>query len=324
MDPHAQPGTRTARDAAVAWFTKLRDPLLRASERAEFTRWRNADPANAAAYAEIEAVWKQLDDVPSPAPLDAAERTSRFTASFETLRPVLAPLAAAACVALLAVGWIALPEGGANALFADVRTATGEVRSMRLADGTDAWLDAGSALSLDVTGKERRVTLIAGRAFFKVHHEARPFVVAVDNAEVHDIGTAFEVERQREGGGRVAVSEGSVEVAVPGKPRAPLSAGEGATFDATIVSRRQVSSEDVAAWRAQRLVFIDAGLKDVLAELERHGAGHVIVTDRALENRRITGAFDARRPEAALAAILDLAGARAWHLWAVTVVRPSS
>ncbi|MEJ1964514.1 MAG: FecR domain-containing protein [Gammaproteobacteria bacterium] len=313
MDRHLKPGSRAARDAAVVWFTRLRDPQLRASEQAAFAQWRDSDPAHAAAYAEVEAVWKQLDVVPAPAPLEAPGRRFRFVGT---------AVAAAAAIVMFAFGLMLLPPGGLYALLADTRTATGEIRAMRLPDGTEAWLDAGSALSFDIGPWERRVTLVAGRAYFRVHHEARPFVVAVDEARVRDIGTAFELARV-DGGGQVVVSEGKVEVSVHGAPPTTLAAGEGASFDAKVHARQLISTRDVAAWRSRRLLFADAALSEVLADLERYGAGRIIVLDGDLQHRRITGAFDTHHPEAALAAILELAGARSWHLGPLTFVKPA-
>ena len=66
---------------------------------------------------------------------------------------------------------------------------------LKLSDGTQVWLNAESSIRYPAmfTGKERRVELI-GEAYFEiVHNEAQPFVVQIDGMEIHDLGTAFNV-----------------------------------------------------------------------------------------------------------------------------------
>jgi len=65
-------------------------------------------------------------------------------------------------------------------------------------------------------------------------------------------------------------------------------------------ARSQVSPEDVASWREHRLVVDGATLGEVVDELGRHHRGVIVMSDRRLAERRITGVFDLRRPLEAL------------------------
>ncbi|MFC4311159.1 FecR family protein [Steroidobacter flavus] len=295
------------RDAAVAWFTKLRDPKLSESERAEFSRWHDASPEHAAAYEEVAAVWSQLDAVPAPAPLRQPNSWLRYASIAATL-------------AIVTITALSAPPGGFRTLLADERTGAGESRALHLPDGSEAWLDASSALSFDVTAEERRVTLIAGRAFFNVRHEeARPFVVTVGSAQVRDIGTAFEIVKH-DSGANVYVTEGVVEVSLDGGGAATLNAGQGVRIGDTIGNIQSVVAADVAAWRTQRIVFVDVPLSLVVEDVERHGGGHIFIMDDALADRRITGSFDTRAPVEALGSIVKLSKARAWRAGPITVL----
>ena len=304
-----------ARDAALEWFTKLQDSQLSDAERAAFIRWRDLDKAHEAAYAELESVWKELDAVPAPAP---AKLPPRWWLRFGT--PVGVRVAAAAALVLWVMGLMFAPAAGYRALVADARTGVDETRSLTLPDGSHAMVDAGSALSFDISDHERRVTLVTGRAFFTVKHEkTRPFIVDVGTVQVRDIGTAFEVSRNGSKG-QVSVAEGVVELAANGGGTATLGAGDSMRFDKSLGAREPVAIADVAAWRGGRLIFIDAPVEEVLADLQRYGAGRVVVLDEEVRERRITGAFDVHAPREALASVLALAGAPAWSVGSLTIV----
>ena len=73
-------------------------------------------------------------------------------------------------------------------------TATGESRTVTLADGSQVNLSGGSAIGVDITSEERRVRLLSGEAFFDVAHDAaRPFTVEAGEARIVVLGTAFDV-----------------------------------------------------------------------------------------------------------------------------------
>ena len=64
------------------------------------------------------------------------------------------------------------------------------------------------------------------------------------------------------------------------------------------------------AWRDGRLIFAGQPLAAVLAELNRYRRGRIVLLDRGLGARRVTGAFDARNTDEALDVIAATMGAR--------------
>ena len=56
----------------------------------------------------------------------------------------------------------------------------------------------------------------------------------------------------------------------------------------------------VEAWRRDRLVFHEAPLGEVIADLERYRGGRIVVTDSAVREIPVTAVFDALQAEAAL------------------------
>ena len=106
-------------------------------------------------------------------------------------------------------------------------------------------------------------------------------------------------------GTRVAVAEGRVEVAhpflilglpLPFKTRRLLAAGQkiAAAPGRGLGPVSAVAPADVGAWRGQRLIYDKATLTELVADANRHRI--MLANDaRALAQKTLTGAFDARQ-----------------------------
>jgi transmembrane sensor len=225
----------------------------------------------------------------------------------------IAVAALAACLALYFAPVLKLR------LQADHMTSVAELSRVSLEDGSVVHLDAGSAIAIRYGATRREVALLAGRAFFDVvATKDRPFVVVADDVTVTVTGTAFDVLSGGDGV-TVAVQSCTVEVGLDGGRLAGvLTHGErlSVSHGARQVARSQVDAQDIAAWRERRLVVDGATLAEVVEELGRHYAGVIVLRDRSLADRRITGVFDLRRPVEALAAV-----ARSQH-GSVTAITP--
>jgi transmembrane sensor len=315
-------------DQAVEWFTLLNDPPVSDEVRAAFAEWKLADSRHARAYDELATLWDGLqkigrpDEAPAltpvpPLPVQPVRRAEPVYRRWA----VAASLAVVATTALTGSYAVYAPQGGLRALMADVRAAPGQPRMVTLADGSRVQLDGGSAMSVSISNRERRVSMIAGRAYFDVKHEAvRPFVVSAGTAEIRDIGTAFEVGHSH-GRTDVAVAHGIVEMMVDGGPAVTLKAGQRVAYDGRFEAVEVARPNTIAAWRDRRIVFENARLSDVLVELERYGAPRAILFDARLGARRLTGAFDANAANQALATIASMAGARITRFGPVAWVR---
>ena len=190
-------------------------------------------------------------------------------------------------------------------LEADHLTGTAELRDVVLEDGSAVHLDAASAIAVDYGASRRAVKLLAGQVFFEVEPDAlRPFTVTAGDVVVSVTGTAFGVRTWDEAI-TVAVESGAVEVKVAKQPAEVLTRGQTlsiARADGRL-SRGEMAPQDVAAWRDRRLVVDGATLADVVEELGRYSGGAIILSDRSLAGRRVTGVFDLGRPIEALEAV---------------------
>lgn len=251
-----------------------------------FTEWLETDPANRIAYDQIallsEEISTRREDLRGLVPAndrDASPRLRRWWPA--------AGLAAAVIAGLLFLPRMINPADSPAAIYA---TAAGEQRTVTLRDGSTLQMDERTRLMVR-DGDIRQVELTNGAALFSVKHDpARPFVVRSDSYEIRDIGTKFEVASS-DGRLSVAVAEGEVALsdsAASGSQ--PVKAGQRADIIAkgAPVQLRLVSPSGVASWRSGRLVYDNAPLSIVAADISRYTPTAVTV-DPAVANRKFSG-----------------------------------
>lgn len=99
------------------------------------------------------------------------------------------------------------------------------------------------------------------------HDADRPFAVRLGDDVIRDVGTVFDVARTPDGAviavgeGEVAYEAGGRQVRLPAGRRLVVYKGVGATS--------RVEPSAVGAWRRGRLVYRDAAIADVAADLAR-------------------------------------------------------
>ena len=295
------------RAEAFDWLMRIEAAPGDASLRAALDAWLAGNDARQTAYRSVERMWRVSGglaaDYAGHVPAVAAAEVHRLAFRHRRNRRLFgfAAAALAACLFLLYLPTLQLR------LTADHLTGTAELRDTTLEDGSIVHLDAGSAIAVHYGASRRQVRLLAGRAFFEVVPGAdRPFVVSAGDVTVTVTGTAFDV-RSSSDAVSVAVQSGTVQVALAdNQASATLTTGERLDIDRTAgrMTKSDVPPQDIAAWRQRRLVVDGVPLAEVIDELGRHYDGAIVVRDRALAARRITGVFDLRRPIEALQAVV--------------------
>lgn len=174
-------------------------------------------------------------------------------------------------------------------------TAAGALDSIPLPDGSKVILGGGSRLTmLEGYGGAARIVSLDGEAYFDVvHRDASPFTVQAAGVEIRDVGTTFSVKTDGEGA-RVAVLTGSVAVLdTARRVVATLKAGEVAEVKRSqkpVVSAGASSETDLGFTRG-RLVFEDAPIARVQAELKRWFGIELVVADTSLASRHLKASF---------------------------------
>lgn len=286
-------------EMALDFFVRLRAPTASAAERTACTNWLAASPAHQAAWDEIEALWADLDqiDVSELVPGEVLRLRAKKMSGLSRRHFWRA-------AAAVVVGGAALWSASDRSLWADYRTGRGERRGVALPDGSQAMLGARSAISLDFNAERRGTTLHEGAGYFRVASgDDRPFVVSTDTLSVTTVDAAFEIRRS-DTEQAVTLAEGRAEITGTDGARHSLAAGSMLRQIAGKLGPiSNIPTDEIAAWRQDRIIFRRTPLGEVAAELERYRNGFLIVTDASLAAREVSGVFDSRRTDQALETI---------------------
>jgi transmembrane sensor len=285
---------RTAED----WVVRLGRAEVSPRDLDAFEAWLDADPRRLGDYSALKAAARDSQalraEFVGDLNLIPRKTKARRRQRIAWLVPVLGGLAAAALVVAV---WPAHdPLAGATTY----QTAVGEIREVVLADGSHVTLDTATTLRARLDGPVRRVALDKGVAYFAVAHDkAHPFQVTLADRQVIVTGTHFTTGLRGELA-RVAVLEGSVAVSRvrPGRTdalrdAARLKPGDQVSYraGAPLMREARIDPAQAAAWREHRLIFQDAALADVVAELSRYTETRIRIADPALGRRRVTAIF---------------------------------
>ena len=196
-------------------------------------------------------------------------------------------------------------------LQSDYSTAIGEQRQITLNEGSRLLLNTDSAVNVDMNNNVRQVRLLRGEVFFEVDHDVtRPFMVDAGNVHVRVTGTAFSVNYHKKHV-VITVAEGRVETSssVDSVNITSLIPSESVSYDGQQLTRYQTADlRQTLAWRHGQLVFVQAKLADVVAEMNRYRRGQIMIIDTKLSNRLITGVFSINRIDDAITALKQTFG----------------
>ncbi len=283
---------------AAWWYATLLDAEAETDAHARWRQWMQ-EPRHARAWAQVEAVSRQFDPLRADSQRQAADaglKAARRAGS--SRRRVLAGLASFAALGLAGTHYPWLRREW-QARTADYRTATGELRTEALADGSRIWLAPGSALDVEYLPALRRLRLHEGELHVDTAPDARRgFVVDTPWARLRALGTRFNVRLQASGLD-VAVYAGAVEVATPGAVRV-IDAGQQLLVDTGGAGPVQPANAQSDAWTRGILIADQMPLGALVGELSRYRRGHLGVAPQ-IADLPVVGVFPLRDPDAALA-----------------------
>lgn len=290
-DPRPQP-TREQAEAAD-WFARLGHRSVTTQTIRDFQDWRD-HPANDQAYSEVEAFWeangaRAADPEIMRMTEEALARRSglRLPAWLRGGRIRWALALAGAAVAVVAVVTV-------SQMSPTYATEATEQRVIRLADGSRVHLNVASKLRVQFRGNERRIVLARGEAFFDVAHDpSRPFIVDAGDADVHALGTKFDV-RRNDGQVQVTLVEGVVRVNRDAggegwtlAPNQQLTVARGGAM-----KRALADAAPATSWTTGRLTFHETPLAVAVAEVNRYSDHKVTLDGDRLSGRLVSGVFD--------------------------------
>jgi transmembrane sensor len=313
-------------------------------EAAAIQAWVAADPRRGELLDELRAVWRLSGEgtrdwgfgeardrlldardrsARGPGPLPARSRAMRVHGAPgpRALAPRMrwgAMWPAAAAAALVLAGTVLWRLRAPAAAPREYATARGQRAELSFSDGSRVLLGVDSRLRVprDYGVRERAVEL-EGQAYFLVRHDPRlPFRVRTRHGTTEDLGTAFDVRVYDEehylqvvvAAGRVALrsARGADSVALTLKPR------DRAVIDArgNAMTTSGVSLRQYLAWTRGALVFNDAPLTSVIAQLNRWYDLDIQTGDRSLDDERLTISFTTQSADEAMTALAKVLDAR--------------
>ena len=290
-------------DQAAEWIGRLRRPVLEPKDRQDFAAWIATNLEHRAAFDAVMATWDRLGVLrrANVASLGLAPATRSWW--IRGWRPF--------ALASLALGVLILGFWPQRPPLTDMHTIAGELRTLTLDDGTVVEANTATVLAYRLDRSERFIQLTEGEAFFQVAHDSvRPFRVRTRDGVVTATGTAFSVE-QRKDGSRLALTEGTVEVAPDSAaaPRLRITAPALLLFTANETRRVTGAAENAVAWRNRQLIYDQVTLAELIDDLNRYMPTRVTVTNAQLAERRVSAVLHLGDQVAtlnALARILNL------------------
>jgi ferric-dicitrate binding protein FerR (iron transport regulator) len=183
-------------------------------------------------------------------------------------------------------------------LFTTYTADYGQIRSVRLSDGSEVALNANSWLKVRNTWgpAPQREVWLKGEGFFSIARRAdgRKFTVHTDQLTVEVLGTKFNVA-QRRNRTTVVLSEGKVKLTANAgrKPSILMQPGDHIELSArdTTFNRKTVAPEKYTAWKENELFFENAPLPEVLQKVEDYYGVKIILQDTTAAEKRFTSSL---------------------------------
>ncbi|WP_043312182.1 FecR domain-containing protein [Pseudomonas sp. ML96] len=283
-------------EQASHWLMLQWDGQLVGEQQRSFAAWQAASPEHQRAWQRMQQLQQTLASVPG-----------------ETSRAVLRQMPDARRRQTLKLLGLLLMAGGSGYVaqsqlpwreaMADLRSGTGERLQRTLADGSQLSLNSASAVNILFGPGERRLRLLTGELLLDSGKDpaGRPLIVETGAGEIQALGTRFSVY-EVDGGSRVELYDGELELRPRSGPITRLQAGQSRWFSATRLGPLTVANANHAAWQQGRLIAERMPLGQFLGELSRHRPG-VLRCDPAVAGLELTGVFPLADTDRVLAAL---------------------
>lgn len=295
---------------AYAWVRQVAAGKMTHADGMALKRWCAENQAHAAAFFAARQRWQLLGQAselvlarnPTAMQADIAKPAR---ASSPARRAFLggAVCATAATAAVVVFNpplglWPSLAEWNA-----DYRTAVGEQRKLALTDNINVELNTRTSIAVK-TGQAgiSGIDLITGEAAVDILNANEIFVVAAGAGRTSTQNARFEVKSGLNG---VCVTclQGRVQVTHTAG-RVILAAREQLVYDdKTLGNIASIDPASVSAWREGSLRFSETPLADVVEEINRYRPGRVVLLDKKMATKAVTGRFRIDALDKALAQI---------------------
>lgn len=293
MNPAEQ---RQALREAAHWHARFHGAPDCPQNRAQWQAWLDQSPLHAWAWERLDQLQAGLVGVPGPLARHALKAGQIEPARRTVLKGLVLGLGVAG------VAWTGYRES--PTWLADARTATGERRTLTLADGTRLTLNTASAVDIRYSAEQRLIVLVEGEIAVHTASDPRPLHVRTSHGDMRALGTHFTVRLQA-GRTELTVIEHAVAVhnaATDHEVR--VEAGMALAFDSGPLPEPRPADLARTEWREGQLVLDGWPLRRALAELQRYRPGVLSCSDE-VAGLRLAGVYPLDDTDRALAAIAE-------------------
>jgi ferric-dicitrate binding protein FerR (iron transport regulator) len=206
----------------------------------------------------------------------------------------------------------------------NIRIPNGGEYKVVLEDGTKIWLNAASSLRYPIrfTGKERRVELISGEAYFEIaKNKEKPFIVITNRMEVQAVGTEFDINTYGRSDSSVSATLTEGKVLVKTKTRnSYLHPGEQLAVDETTERVLRPDMEEVTAWKNGLFLFNGTDLLEVMQQISRWYDVQIMYDRSFRRNKFFTGEIKRNVPVSKLLGMMELTGIAKFKIEGNTII----
>ena len=201
-------------------------------------------------------------------------------------------LAYAAVIGLFIMSGIVLFQfnsNGKSPLVANCVTNAGEMKVLKLPDGSIITMNGASSVSYELTLNARKIKL-SGQAHFEVApNKSAPFSIVTPKGSVTVLGTGFDVVAYPNKEMSVSVNHGKVKVQHDNK-EVILTKGMSAITNKSDLNKVEMDSTSVV-WRGEFIEFNNANLSKVCTTLENKYNVQFDNSNSQNQNLQFTGKF---------------------------------
>lgn len=286
---------RQALKMAAHWYATFCAGETSTQQHARWQQWLQQHEDHRWAWQRVESLQNQLQAMPGHLSYQTLNQAHL------TRRRVLKSL-----LVLLGVGggWQLWQSPLGLNLRADYSTATGEMQSVRLSDGSQLILNTASAVQIDFSSTQRIIHLSRGEIAITTAADAqqRPFQVSTADGMLRALGTRFSV-RLWPGATTLAVQQHAVEVTLRDNGRQQV-VQQGQSLRFTPISFGDLLPADTEnqSWTRGLLSVSNRRLADVIAEISRYRRG-VLLCDDSAADLRVSGTFPLQDTDRLLAVL---------------------
>lgn len=188
-----------------------------------------------------------------------------------------------------------------------ISTPRGGFYQVNLPDGTKVWLNAASSLKYPTifTGSERKVEL-TGEGYFEVAHNAsRPFRVASASQVIEVLGTHFNISAYEDDVDiRTTLLSGSVRVNEQSAYTLLRPGEQGINYQRRL-SKVEVNTDNVIAWKSNNFTFDHENLGSILRKISRWYDVDVVCPPE-MEDMKFDGTISRQRSIKSVLRIMEL------------------